>query len=126
MVEVPIHKSESGSLIWKKWAGKNDMLNSRGVFAAGDKRSTMSGWAKGNTRFWPQPVVINDKIFINALTGLTYVFKTDSKIFNGTALISVNDSGAPGKTWSGSPISYSDGRIYHRTMKELLCISIKE
>ena len=125
MLEVPVHKSPEG-LIWHKLSIKNDMLNSRGVFAAGDKRSTLSGWSKGNTRFWPVPTIINDKIYINALTGLTYVVDTKAEKLNEKALISVNDLGPAGKSWSGNPISFSDGMIFHRSMKELFCIQQKE
>ena len=125
MLEVPVHKSPEG-LIWHKLSIKNDMLNSRGIFAAGDKRSTMSGWSKGNTRFWPAPTIINDKIYINALTGLTYVVDTTAEKLNEKALISVNDLGPAGKSWSGNPISFSDGMIFHRSMKELFCIQQKE
>ena len=60
LLEVPVHKSKEG-FIWHKLSIKNDMLNSRGIFAAGDKRSLLSGWSKGNTRFWPVPTIINDK-----------------------------------------------------------------
>ena len=125
LLEVPLHKS-ADDFIWHKLSVKNDMLNSRGVFAAGDKRSIMSGWAKGNTRFWPAPLVINDKIYINALTGLTYVVDVNAEVLNEKALISVNDLGPAGKSWSGNPITFSDGMIFHRSMKELFCIQQKE
>ena len=125
LLEVPVHKSEQG-FIWKKLSIKNDMLNSRGIYAAGDKRSHLSGWSKGNTRFWPVPTVINDKIYINALTGLTYVINANAEKLNEKALISVNDLGPAGKSWSGNPITFSDGTIFHRSMKELFCIQHKE
>ena len=125
LLEVPTHKTKDG-LVWKNNSIKNDMLNSRGVFAAGDKRSTLSGWAKGNTRFWPMPTVINDKIYINSMTGLTYVLDTNAQKLDKKALISINDLGPAGKSWSGNPLSYSDGMIFHRSMKELFCIQNKD
>ncbi len=42
--------------------------------------------------------------------------------FDEHALVSFNDLGKLGETWSVNTPSYSDGRIYHRTMRELLCI----
>jgi len=125
MLEVPVHKSENG-FIWHKLSIKNDMLNSRGVFAAGDKRSVLSGWSKGNTRFWPVPTIINDKIYINALTGLTYVVNVNAEELTEKALLAVNDLGPAGKSWSGNPFSFSDGMIFHRSMKKLYCIQQKE
>lgn len=125
LLEVPTHKSDKG-LLWKNGSIKNDMLNSRGVFAAGDKRSTLSGWSKGNTRFWPMPTIINNKIYINSLVGLTYVLDTNAQQLNPEALLSVNDLGTAGKCWSGNPLSYSDGMIFHRSIKELFCIQNEE
>ena len=39
-----------------------------------------------------------------------------------TALVSLNDLGTFGETWSVNTPSYSKGRIFHRTLNELLCI----
>ncbi|MCM8530879.1 MAG: PQQ-like beta-propeller repeat protein, partial [Lentisphaeraceae bacterium] len=121
LVEVPVHKSKSG-FIWKKNTIKNDALNSRGVFAAGDKRTALSGWSKGNTRFWAMPTILNDRLYINSLVGLTYVIDTKVDKLDDKAIISINDLGEVGKTWSGNSISFSDGMIFHRSMKELFCI----
>ncbi|MCM8537229.1 MAG: PQQ-like beta-propeller repeat protein, partial [Lentisphaeraceae bacterium] len=125
LVEVPVQKSKD-SFIWKENPIKNDMLNSRGVFAAGDKRSALSGWSKGNTRFWPMPTVLNDKVYINSLVGLTYVIDTTVEKLDEKAILSINDLGEAGETWSGNSISFSDGMIFHRSMKELFCIQNKE
>ena len=38
------------------------------------------------------------------------------------ALVSISDLGPAGKTWSLSSLSFSNGRIYARTMKELICL----
>ena len=125
LLEVPVHKNKTG-YIWKKLSVNNEMLNSRGIFAAGDKRSALSGWSKGNTRFWPMPTALNDKIYITALTGLTYVIDSKADFLDEKSLISVNDLGPAGKSWSGNPLSYSDGMIFHRSMKELYCIQNKD
>ena len=36
--------------------------------------------------------------------------------------VAINDLGPLGETWSANSLSYADGRIYHRTAAELLCI----
>ena len=38
------------------------------------------------------------------------------------ALIGWGDLGAIGETWTGNSVSFADGRLYHRTARELLCI----
>ena len=72
------------------------------------------------------PTIINDNIYINSLVGLTYVLDTNAQQLNPEALLSVNDLGTAGKCWSGNPLSYLDGMIFHRSIKELFCIQNEE
>jgi hypothetical protein len=44
---------------------------------------------------------------------------------NEKALISVNDLGPVGETWSLSGPSYADGVLYHRSVKEVVAIDGK-
>ena len=37
-------------------------------------------------------------------------------------MVSISDLGKAGETWSLSGLAYADGKLYARTMKELLCI----
>jgi hypothetical protein len=43
-------------------------------------------------------------------------------VLGENALVSISDFGPAGETWSMSSLSCRDGRIYARTMKELICI----
>ena len=56
------------------------------------------------------------------MIGMVYVLKWDAPVLDESALVSISDLGPAGETWSLSSLSYADGRIYARTMKELICI----
>jgi len=43
-----------------------------------------------------------------------------------TALISISDLGPAGETWTLSSLSFSNGRLYARTLKELICLGASE
>jgi len=45
-----------------------------------------------------------------------------AKVLDENALLAINDLGPSGETWSLNTPSYSDGRIYHRSLKELVAI----
>jgi hypothetical protein len=97
-------------------------INSRGIDVAGDKRSRRSGWwwcFNGNV------IAVNQYLYFTFMSGKVQVLDGSVKQFDQRALVSLNDLGRFGETWSVNTPSYSNGRIYHRTMKELLCIESK-
>lgn len=59
------------------------------------------------------------------MLGITYVIDSKAKVFDEKALLAINDLGPSGETWTLNTISYNNGRIYHRTAKELICIGKK-
>lgn len=94
-------------------------VNSRGIDVAGDPRSKRDGW------FWDflgSPTVVDGKIFITTMLGVTYVLDGHAKTLDAGALLAVNDLGPAGRTWSLNSISYARGRLYHRSMREVVCI----
>jgi hypothetical protein len=56
------------------------------------------------------------------MIGITYVIDSKAVVLDEHALLAVNDLGPNGETWSLNSISYDNGRIYHRSLKELVCI----
>jgi hypothetical protein len=56
------------------------------------------------------------------MVGMVYVLKWNANSFDEDALVSVGDLGRAGKTWSLSGLAYADGKVFARTMKELICI----
>ena len=59
------------------------------------------------------------------MCGKLHVLDGRAKNFGQSALIAFNDLGKFGETWSCNTPSYSRGRLYPRTLKELLCIETK-
>jgi hypothetical protein len=57
--------------------------------------------------------VINNHIYFCTVLGPVYVI--DAERFDENSLVAVNDLGLPGKTWTLSPFSAADGKLFHRT-----------
>jgi glutamine cyclotransferase len=95
------------------------MMNTDGFKATKDKRNAGSGW--GHVSSAP-PIVVGDLIYFPTMVGLVYVLKWNAETLDEEALVSVSDLGRAGETWSLSGLAYVDGRIFARTMKELICI----
>lgn len=97
-------------------------INSRGIDVAGDKRSQRTGWwwcFNGN------PIAVNQYLYFTFMCGRVQVVDTSAETFDQSALVSMNDLGKFGQTWTVNTPSYSNGKLYHRTMKELICIGAK-
>jgi len=112
--EVEGQESSNNGILYPKMT-----TNSRGIDVAGDKRSRRSGWwwcFNGNT------IAINQYIYFTFMCGRVQVIDGKAKVFDERALVSLNDLGPFGETWSVNTPSYSEGRLFHRTMKELMCI----
>jgi hypothetical protein len=56
------------------------------------------------------------------MIGMTYVVDSQATELDSSALISINDLGPAGKTWSLSAPSYANGRIFHRGLKQVVSI----
>ena len=121
-LELPsqIHRSAQGVNAWTfNEVQSNDTRNSRGFDVAQDPRIKLGGFTKS---FLGAPTVVNDRIYFTSMTGLVYVLDATAPTFNRSAILAVNDLGPIGKTWTVNSISYANGRLFHRTMKEVICI----
>ena len=56
------------------------------------------------------------------MIGMVYVLKWNAETLDENALVSISDLGPAGETWSLSSLSFSGGRLYARTLKELICL----
>ena len=101
-------------------AQRTTTLNSEGRDIAAEDRSRTDGWEI--PAFWGSPVVINDAIYVTTMIGITYVIDSKAAVLDERALLAINDLGPNGETWSLNSISCDKGRIYHRSLKELVCI----
>ncbi|MDE0822038.1 MAG: hypothetical protein OSA95_13020, partial [Opitutales bacterium] len=100
----------------------NDMKNAAGFRATQDKRNAGTGWGHVSGA---SPIVVGNYIYFSTMTGMVYVIKWDAKLLDAKALVSISDLGPAGETWSLSSLSYADGKLFARTMKELVCIGVK-
>ncbi|MGK0241338.1 MAG: hypothetical protein ACI92G_004831, partial [Candidatus Pelagisphaera sp.] len=44
------------------------------------------------------------------------------KTLNEDAIVAINDLGPVGKSWTRASISFSDGKAFAHTIRELICI----
>ncbi|BDS07217.1 hypothetical protein NT6N_22570 [Oceaniferula spumae] len=117
-VQVVRAKNGEDQTLWNK-AIPNDMRNAKGFLATQDKRNAGNGWGHCSAA---SPTVIGDYLYMPTMIGMVYVIKWNAPVLDDKALVSISDLGPAGKTWTLSSLSYSNGRIYTRTMKELICI----
>lgn len=105
----------------KNWESHipSDVKNSRGLDVKGDARSSGTGY--GHLGASP-PIVVGEYIYFPLMPGTVHVIKWNADKLDGSALISSNDLGAAGKTWTLAGFAYSNGNLYTRTLKELICI----
>ena len=117
-VQVERQPRQPDRLIWGI-PQTTSTINSRGIDAAGDPRSRRDGWT---WNFLPAPVALDGKIYFTTMLGVTYVIDGRAKTLDASALLSVNDLGPAGQVWSLNSVSFANNRLYHRTMKEVVCI----
>ncbi|MEQ9217154.1 MAG: PQQ-binding-like beta-propeller repeat protein [Cyclobacteriaceae bacterium] len=120
-LEVPVQYEIKGGdkkFIWHEDL-KTETKNIRELDIAQDQRSKRDGWV---WNFNPNPILINEKLFYTTMSGVVYCFDTSKEVFDERSLIGVSDLGPKGKTWTLSSPSFSEGRIYHKTSKQLICI----
>lgn len=120
-VQVIRKKGEADQFVWGK-PQPSSTVNSRGIDVAGDPRSKRDGW------WWcylGSPTAVNGKVYFTTMLGVTYVIDGRAKVLDEKALLGVNDLGPAGETWSLNSVSFADGRLFHRSMKEVVCIGPK-
>lgn len=93
--------------------------NSRGLDVAHDKRSQRDGW---HWNFNGNPIAVNNRIYYTTMSGLVYTLAADTADFGPEALLGVSDLGPAGETWTVNTPSCAGGRLYHRTLKEIICV----
>ncbi len=117
-VQVIRKTGEPDQLVWDQ-PQSSSTINSRGIDAAGDARSKRDGWY---WNFLGSPTNVNGKLFFTTMLGVTYVIDSSAKVLDEHALLAVNDLGPAGETWSLNSISFANRHLFHRSMKEVVCI----
>jgi hypothetical protein len=120
-LQVPVQvvrTADTETVLWDK-AMENDVKNNDGFVACQDKRAKSSGWGHVSAA---SPIVVGDYLYMPTMVGMVYVIRWNAPEFDESALVSVSDLGPAGNTWTLSSLSCVDGKLYARTLKELICI----
>jgi hypothetical protein len=117
-VQVDRKEGQPAQWLWNKHI-PSDTQNSRGMHIAPDKRAKGDGWGHVTSA---SPIAIGKRIYFTTMIGTTYVLDAHADVWDKRALLSVNDLGPAGKTWSLSGLSYAQGRLFQRSLKEVVCI----
>ena len=120
-VSVERETGKADRFIWGK-PQASSTVNSRGVDIVSDKRSQGDGWWWG---YLGSPTAVGDNVYFTTMLGITYTLNARALVLDEKALLSVNDLGVPGQAWSLNSISHASGRLYHRSLKEVVCIGQK-
>lgn len=119
-VPVQLVAGTTPKRIWEKYeAIPNDTKNSRGLDIAIDQRAKGTGWGHVSAA---SPILVNRQLFFPIMNGTVYVIDAYAETFDEHALIAVNDLGPAGETWTLASFSYTNGRLWMHTMKEVICI----
>ncbi|MEK0446936.1 MAG: hypothetical protein RLZZ399_2257 [Verrucomicrobiota bacterium] len=125
-LELPVSvvraAGQPDTFVWGK-PQASSTVNSRGIDIANDKRSRGDGWWWG---YLGGATAVGRHLYFTTMLGITYTLDAYAEVLDEKALLGVSDLGTPGETWSLNTISYAEGRLYHRSMKELVCIGEKE
>ena len=119
-LQVPVQvafKDGIKTLSWRDFKSGDD--TGSGFSVEGDKRRLSHGFGHISAA---TPIVVNDHIYFCTVLGTVYVVDATTEQFNEHALVAVNDLGLPGETWTLSPLTAANGRLYQRTSREIVCI----
>ncbi|MCB1210341.1 MAG: hypothetical protein KDK97_13485, partial [Verrucomicrobiales bacterium] len=104
--------------LWGKGNPTNKPLNANG-FAVGDKGNSGIGWGHISAA---SPTRVGRYLFLPVVTGTVYVIDTEVQPLSPKSIVAVNDLGPGGETWSLASLTFSNGRLFAHTMKEIVCI----
>ena len=96
-----------------------DMKNSDGFLVMGDKRSRTNTWGHHAS---PIMTAVGEHLYLPTMAGTVYCMRWNAEKLDETAILAINDLGPAGPTWTRASLSYDNGRLYARTIKQLLCI----
>ena len=120
-LQVPVQvdrNNKADVMLWDK-AIANDVKNKDGFIVYQDKRATLHGWGHVSAA---SPLVVGDHLYMPTMIGTVYILRWNAAVLDENAQVSISDLGPSGKTWTLSSLAYADGKIYARTLKELICI----
>jgi len=109
---------ENDRRLWGKANPSNQPLNTNG-FAVGNKGHKGSGFGHISAA---SPIRVGRYLLLTLVTGTVHVIDTETKHLTPKSIVSINDLGPGGETWTLASLSFAGGRLYAHTMKEIICI----
>ena len=102
------------------WTFKpNRMVNRRGHKLLGDIRSQGNGWGHFAAQI---PTAVGGHLYVPIMNGMVYVIDWNADVLDEKALVSINDLGPIGEAWTRSNLTYSNGKLFAQTIREIVCI----
>jgi hypothetical protein len=95
----------------------NDVKNARGYTVMGDARARANGW--GHTAS-PLPTAFGDQLIVPILSGMVFVIQADAKTLDRDALLSINDLGALGQSFTRASLTTDGKRVFAHTINGVL------
>ena len=107
--------------VWSRAKGfrSADMKNNNGFVVMGDRRSRTNTWGHHAS---PIMTVVGEHLYLPTLVGTVYCIKWNAARLDEKAIAGINDLGPAGPTWTRASLSYANGKLYARTIKQLICI----
>ena len=116
----PIEKTFNVPTVPSYWNFRtNRMVSESGFELQGDARSLGNGWGHYAA---PIPTAVGKHLYVPIMNGMTYTIDWQLETFNRRALISINDLGPLGESWTRSSITFSNRRLFAQTIRSLVCI----
>ena len=103
-----------------EWAIRhNTVKNSRGMVVMGDDRSQGNGWGHIAS---PSPMVVGEHLYVTSMSGNVYVIRWTAERLDETSLVAINDLGPLGDAWTRASLTFSNGRLFAHTIREVIAI----
>ena len=116
-------QSEGAMQLKEQTVTPNSMKNSRGFTVFGDKRSKGSGWGHIASA---TPTVAGEHLYVPVMNGTVFVIRWNASSLDARAVVDINDLGSAGESYHRASLSFSEGRIFAHTIRELICIKSDE
>ena len=113
-----VRQANAETVLWDK-PMTNDVKNNDGFVVCQDQRAKLSSWGNVSAA---SPIVVGEHLYMPTMIGMVYVIRWNAPKLDDSALVSISDLGPAGKTWALSSLAFADGKLYARTLKELICI----
>ena len=90
---------------------------SRGYTVMGDARAQPT---VGGTPLRPCPRAFGDQLIVPILSGMVFVIQADAKTLDSDALLSINDLGALGQSFTRASLTTDGKRVFAHTINGVL------